>query len=227
MGDLRKPFFFVAVALIVLAVLIEFAGGLIVRTGAGDAALDVPNPGLGIPYLALLDSLILYAMGLMLASVFLPDNVLGKLQGIASLIVSLLIIIGGFFMAIAAFALLILMVSLLLAVPFGTAVYFATYDSFPRGEAAVTLSLIITLKIAFAVFLVLAHQRFLQNKGLVFLVLVSLLLTVLIKFLHSFPPPFLASITDAIGALIIAILAVVFAIIALIGAIGAITKAIA
>src|SRR5437588_825720 len=73
-----------------------------------------------------------------------------------------------------ALALLILMISLLLSVPFGSLAYLALYGTFDAGSAIVVLSLIMFLKLAFAVCLVLSQPRFLQNKGLVLLVLTSL-----------------------------------------------------
>ena len=54
----------------------------------------------------------------------------------------------------------------------------------------------------------------------------SLLGNVIITFLHGFPPGFLVSITDVIGAIIVAILAVIWAIFLLIGAIPAILASI-
>ena len=56
-----------------------------------------------------------------------------------------------------------LLISLLLAVPFGTIVYLAIYGFFNRGGASATLSLLMLLKIVFAVCLVVAEQRFLQK----------------------------------------------------------------
>ena len=83
-----------------------------------------------------------------------------------------------------------------------------------------------TLKFGFIVCLILAHQRFLQNKGLVLIVLTSLLANLIIGFLHNFVPGPLVSITDAIGAIIVGILAVIWAIVLLIFSIISIIKAI-
>ena len=65
------------------------------------------------------------------------------------------------------------MVSLLLAPPFGPIAYLALWGGFDTDGATVALGLTMLLKLAFAACLVLAHQRFLQNKGLVVLVLLS------------------------------------------------------
>jgi hypothetical protein len=82
------------------------------------------------------------------------------------------------------------------------------------------------LKIGFVVCLVLAHQRFLQNKGLVLIVLTSLLANLIISFLHNFAPGILVSITDAIGAIVVGILAVIWAIVLLVFASISIVRAV-
>ncbi|MBI4538148.1 MAG: hypothetical protein HY704_01390 [Gemmatimonadetes bacterium] len=225
MDNLRKPFFVVAVVVIAVAILVELGGGAVVGAHRVAQQLDVPNPGLGIPYLALLDGLIAYTMLLMISPFLITERVHGRLQGIASLVVSLLAIIGGIFMILAAVALLLLMVAMLVAVPFGTLAYMALFGSFERGSAAMVLSMVMTLKLVFAGCLLLAHQRFLQNKGLVIIVAVSLLCTLIVQFLHGLVPLFLVSITDAIAAIVVAAIGVLWAVFILFGSIPAIVKA--
>lgn len=118
------------------------------------------------------------------------------------------------------------MVALLLAVPFGTIAYLAMFGSFDRSGATVALSLIMTLKLFFAGCLVLAHQRFLENKGLVLLILTSLLATLVIGFLQGLVPGILVSITDAIAAIVVGILALLWAIWFLLRSIPSIVKAV-
>ncbi len=79
-------------------------------------------------------------------------------------------------------------------------------------------------KLAFAILLVFAHQRFLQNKGLVLIILTSLLATIIVSFLHGLVPRFLVSITDDIAAIVVAILAAIWALFFLIGSIPSIIK---
>jgi hypothetical protein len=153
-----------------------------------------------------------------------PERVHGRLQGLATLIVSFLVVMSGLFMLLKAFVLLIIMVSLLLAAPFGTLAYLAIYGFFDRSGASVTLSLLMLLKLGFAVCLVLAHQRFLQIKRIMALVLTALLANVVISFLHGLPPGFLVSITDAIAALIVDILALIWALVMLIFSLVSIVK---
>jgi hypothetical protein len=78
----------------------------------------------------------------------------------------------------------------------------------------------------FVVLLALGHPRFLQNKGLVLIVLTSLLCSFVIGFLHSLVPVFLVSITDAIGGLIALILVILWAIFLLVGSLISVVKAV-
>jgi hypothetical protein len=232
------PLFVVGLVCVALAVLGEVGSSWIgmvkdqkveAKSGVepkGLDALGVSPPGVGVPYLALLDGLVLYTFGLMGLSMILPSGLHAKLQGILTLIVSLLMLLGSIALIIITFILLILMVSLLLAPIFGTLAYLGMYGHFATGRAAGLLSAFMLLKLAAAVCLILSHPRFLQNKGLVLLVLTSLLAQVITSFLHGFPPGILVSITDAIAGLITAILAAIWSVILLIGSIISVVKAI-
>lgn len=240
---LRTPFLIVAIVLMALVVLTEWGAGFLLdprppapadlgrlNEQAGvpeDEAIPVGEilrlrqeeeapPGLAIRSMALLDGLVLFTVGLMGLGLLVPERVHGRLQGLTTLIVSFLVVLGGFFALLAAFGLLILMVSLFLAAPFGTLAYLAVYGFFDRAGASVTLSLLMLLKLGFAVCLVLAHQRFLQIKRIVALVVTSLVANVVVSFLHGLVPGFLVSITDAVAALIVDVLALVWALVMLI-----------
>ncbi|WP_350115611.1 hypothetical protein [Nitrosomonas sp.] len=219
--QLRIPFFCVSIICLLIAFLVEIGSQLFL----GASKTDFPTPGLGIVYLALLDGLLLYTVLLIAAALIVPDRIHGRIQGIITLIVAILTLLGAVAAIFAAIGLLMLMISLLFAVPFGTIVYFAEFAHFDVGGAAITLSIIMTLKCAFVIFLVLAHQRFLENRSLVVLIAFSLLTTMLLGFLQSFPPRFLVSITDDIGALINAVLAAIWALFFLFGSISSILKA--
>lgn len=182
-------------------------------------------PGLGIPSVALLDVLLVYTLALLALALLVPERIQGRLQGIATLVVSLLVLLAAIALILRAFGELLLMLGLLLAVPFGTLTYLAVYGSFATGAAAAVLSMSTLLKLGFAVVLVLAHQRFLQNKGLVLLILTSLVANLVVSFLHALVPRFLVSITDAVGAIIGGILAAIWAVVLLIGAVVAVIKA--
>jgi len=98
------------------------------------------------------------------------------------------------------------------------------FAHFARGEAASILSLLILLKMAFAVLLIMSNPRFLENKGLVFLIFTVLLVNILVAFLHGFPPGFLASITDALAAIIVALIGLVWSLNLLLRSLPAIKK---
>jgi hypothetical protein len=124
-----------------------------------------------------------------------------------------------------AIAEVITMVALFFAFPFGTIAYLAIWGFFPRGGAAALLSSLMFLKLVCAGALVAAHQRFLQNKGLILLMLTSLVATLVVAFLHGLVPGILVSITDGIGAIIVSIVAIIWAVILLIGSVPAVVKA--
>jgi len=229
LADLRKPFFFVAIALIALALLVELGSHWLVgvRDPTSTAnTLDVPHPGYGIRSLALVDVLVVFSVGLMGLSLIVPERLHGRLQGLATLFVAILVLLAALVQIFAGIALASIMVTLLLSPIFGTAAYFIGFSHFDRSGAALTLSLLMMLKLGFAVFLVLAHQRFLENKGLVLIIVTTLLAGLLIAFLHAFVPGFLVSITDTVGAIVVAVLALVWAIVFLVGSVVSIVKAV-
>jgi hypothetical protein len=250
MGELRKPFFIAAVVLILIAVAVEtgatwFLGGV---TANVDGVLNDPAfadhkseinpadlqklnkgtpPGRAIPAMAVLDGLVLFTVLLMGAPMFIPERIFAKMQGVATLVVSLLALTGSIAGIVLTFFLVILMVALFTAFPFGTIVYLIIYGFFDRTGANVTLSLLIVLKVAFAACLILAHQRFIQNKGLVLIVLTSLAANIIISFSYAMVPVPLVSITDGIATIIVFVLVVLWAAFLLVGSIVAVVKAVA
>ncbi len=236
MDRLRAPFFYLCLLALGLVVLVEtgssFLLGLQPALGAAaDLGADVPpgapeNPGgLAISYLALIDVIVLGTVALMAVGVLFSKRLHARSQGIITLIGAIILIIVAIVLLVIAIVQLILMVTLLLAFPFGTIAYLILWGSFPRGEAAVVLSLIMFLKLVAVAFLIAAQQRFLQNKGLVALILTSLLGNVVAVFLHGLVPGILVSITDDIAAIVFAVVAIIWAIILLIGSIPAIVRA--
>ncbi len=220
LDELRKPFFIIALAIMFLVVLIEVGSPWLINPK------DANLPGYGIQYLVFVDAFLLYVSLLIGLALIIPERIQGRVQGCATLILSFFGCLGIIAAIIIALVFLLLMVTLLLAPIFGTAAYLAIYGHFNRSGANVTLSLIMFLKVAFVVFLILAHQRFLQNKSLVLLTLTSLIANLIISFLHNFMPGVLVSITDVIGAIVVAILALIWAIVFIIGAIISVFKAI-
>jgi hypothetical protein len=223
MAELRRPFLIAAFILSVIVVMIETTTGLATAL-SGFFHLDSP-PGLGIPYLVLVDGVLAYTLGLMVVSLVVPERVVGRLQGCVTLIVSIVVLLGSIVLVFAAITLLLLMIGLLASF-FGAVIYFAVFADFPRDAAALILGTLLTLKVVMAACLVFAHQRFLENKGLVILVILSLVLNLVIAFLHDLLPGFLTSITDAVAAIIVAIVAIVWSVLLLIGAVIAILRVI-
>src|SRR5688572_21318015 len=236
MDRLRAPFFFISLLALGLVVLVEtgssFLLGLQPAMGAAaDLGADVPPGapesagGLAISYLALIDVIVLFTVALMAVGIIFSKRLHARSQGIITLIGAIVLIIVAIVLLFLAIAQLILMVTLLLAFPFGTIAYLIIWGSFPRGEAAVVLSLIMFLKVVAIAFLIAAQQRFLQNKGLVLLMITSLLGNVVAVFLHGLVPGILVSITDDIAGIVFAIVAIIWAIILIIGSIPAIVRA--
>lgn len=219
---MRKPFFIIALALMLCVVLVEVGSPWFMRVT--DKSFDLP--GYGIQYLVFVDAFLFYVSLLIGLAFIIPERIQGRVQGCATLIISFFGCLGIIGAIIIAFVFLLILVTLLLSPIFGTAAYLAIYGDFDRSGANITLSLIMALKIAFVIFLILAHQRFLQNKSLVLLTLTSLLANLIISFLHNFVPGILVSITDTLGAIIVAILALIWAIVFIVGSIIAIVKAI-
>ncbi|MBW3577845.1 MAG: hypothetical protein KY462_08930 [Actinobacteria bacterium] len=245
MDQLRRPFLLVAVAMIVLVVLVEVGSrwasggaapvarvaqvpGLEELRGAEAASLArvAEPPGRGIFAMALLDGVLAFRIALMGMALVIPARVLGRVQGIATAVLSLLFLLGGIGGLLFLLTELSLMVGLFTAAPFGTLVYLGLWGFFPRGDAAALLSLLLFLKLAFVVFLVLAQPKFLQVKALVALVATSLVANLILAFLHGLIPNPVTSIADEIGAIIVVILGLVWAALMLVGAIPGIVKAV-
>lgn len=183
-------------------------------------------PGVAIPYMALLDGVLLFAIALMALALLVTERITGRVQGLITVIFSVIVIFCAVVMAIKAFVEVTIMISLFLSVPFGTIAYLAIWGFFPTGTAAAMLSASFVIKLVLVVLLVLAQQRFLQNKGLVGIIVTSLVCCFLIGFLHSFVPGFLASITDRVAAIVVMIVVIVWSIFLLIGGVISMVKVI-
>jgi hypothetical protein len=232
MGRLRTPFFIIALILLFLAFFLQIGANSLAKFLAHFIDPEIIShtdqatvpPGLGIRYMALFDSLLLYTVSLIGISIFLPDALHARFQGLSTLVLSLVVLITSIVLIFVALVKLVIMVSLLFAPIFGTWAYFSLFASFPTNASRTVLAGIMALKIGFAAFLLFAHERFLENRSLVFLTLVSLLLGVLVSFFHGIVPVFLVSITDAIAAIIVGIIALIWALKYLFGSITSISR---
>ncbi|MDH6236129.1 hypothetical protein [Cryobacterium sp. CG_9.6] len=243
---LRTPFFVAAIVVVTLVVVAELGLSVVVVNAnvvppgpevaqnlgvpAGVQEVNSVNgqepPGSGIAFLALIDGLLLFTVGMLGLSLVLPLRIYGRIQGLVTLIVTFLWIILCFLLVILALVQLFLMIGLLVAVPFGTIAYVALWGSFPTGAAAAVLGVLLVLKIAFGVLLVVAQPRFLRVTGLVVLVLLSVVLQLVLGLIHGFLPGVVVAIGDQFWAIITGVVALVWALIMLIGAIPAIINAI-
>jgi hypothetical protein len=250
---IRKPFLFLSAILLVFAVLVEIGATILVqppkvpRSLPPDVIADLgPNapeaiaqfdktrsamsrsaepPGFAIQALARIDVLLLLTIGLMALSLVIGNALQGRTQGIISLVVGVLVFLSAFKALFATLIELMIRVTLLLATPFGTIAYLAMYSFFDRSGAAAILGLSWLLKLGAAVCLLLAHQRFLRQYGLLLLLITSFLGSFLVTFLHALPPRVLVSITDPIAAIVNDILALIWAVVTIVFGLIATIKA--
>lgn len=245
-GEIRRPFFFTAVALTAVVVLVEVGLGSLVGGGSGGSlspadaqAAGVPAgvvtpgsiptelpSGAGIKHLALVDGLLLFTLVLIGSSLLISQRAYGRVQGLVTFVVTLLWIIGSLVLAGLALATLLLMIGLFVAVPFGTIAYLVVWGFFPVRDTAMVLALLLLLKLLFMAALVIAQPAFLKVKGLVVLVVVSLVLQLGLGLVQQLLPTVVVSIGDEFWALITAVVAVVWAIVMLVGAIPAMVNAV-
>lgn len=217
----RAPLFVVSVVCGVLAVGVELAALALPGSDLGTSS----PPGIGIASLALVDGLIVALLALQGTSLLLTQHVTAKVQGVVTLVASLLLVLAAIAATLAALALLLLMVGLLVAVPFGTVVYVALWGGFPVGSAAALLGLILLLKLLMGGFLVAANPKYLTNKGFVVIYAVSVLLQLLLGYVHALLPGVVASIGDAAVAIVVSLVGLLVALLTLIGAVPAVLRA--
>lgn len=221
MDKLRWPFLVAAIVISIVIVTIEL--GTAAPFVRDLLNIDKEPPGLGIPTMALLDIQLAFTTVVFGLGVILPHAAVGRVQGIASLVLSIILILASIVVIFLAITLFFLMLALIASF-FGIIVYLALWGDFGRSQATLILSALLIGKIAVGLLLVLAHQGFLKNKGLVLLIVTSLVANVIVSFLHALVPSVLVSVTDDVAAIIVAILALIWAIGLLAGAVIAIIR---
>lgn len=242
-GEVRRPLFLLAVFALVLVVLVEVGSGTLLGGGPAGPVSGVEGipgadpamlagigastpPGIGIRYLALVDGFLLFSVVMLGISTMVSQRAYGRVQGVVTLVVSVIWLLLCLAMALAAFVQLIVMISLLLAPIFGTMAYVAIWGFFPTSRAAAVLGLLVLLKLVFVVCLVLAQQRFLQVKWLMAHIATSFVLQLGLGLVHGLLPRVVVSIGDQLVGLVIAVVALVGSLITLIFAIPAVVNAI-
>jgi hypothetical protein len=161
--------------------------------------------GVGLGALAAFDLLILMTLGLIALPFLVTHAVGGRIQGVLTFIGAWLILLT----VLGVLAAVIKLIFLILASLYFPLWYFIIYSDFDVPTATLWLSATMTGKFIVVGLLILAHQRLLENLGLVVLVATSLLLSLLVSVMHSAPPGVFVTITDALAALIILILALI------------------
>jgi hypothetical protein len=225
---LRTPFFLAALLCSATVLLLDGASAWLAGWIAPFTTRFAPGihspPGIGIPTLALVDWLLFVTLLLMASPLVVPARIHAKAQGVVTFLVGFSTIFAGIAAAFMALAKMLLMIVIMLAFPFGTIIYLIMFGHFNRSGAAAILALAWTFKLACAVLLVLSHQRMIANKGLILILATSLVMGVVVGFLHALPPGFLVSITDAIAAIVAGIVGAIWGLILAIGAIPAVIK---
>lgn len=187
MTGFRKPPFIAAIALLIVAMIAEAIGACF---------------SMGLFSLLIFDWLVLMTVLLIGAPFLLSNETVGRIQGFVTFGVSFFVLLA----ALAAFGVAVMLIFKLLVSLYGIFPYLFSYMSFPTRETAGILSIVMVCKFGFCILAILAHEKLLINTGLVVIVLTSLLLTMMVGFLNGMPR-IAVSITDDIGAIIIAVLA--------------------
>jgi hypothetical protein len=221
----RAPAFLFALLIMFLVVAFELATLGFLQGMAEESAGTESPQGLGAVYLALLDGILLLTTIVFGVGHLRPDGLIARIASILWLVVSFFGILGSLLLALFAFQAIMLMLALLMAAPFGTLAYLALFAHFPADDAVKALSFLLVLKLAFVVMLAITDIGYLKNKPLMLMAGLSIGATWLTSFLIAWPPGFLASITDAVGALVTAIIALVMLILILVGSILGLLKA--
>lgn len=213
--------------------LIETGSGHVLADAPGvpiagtDTTLDYPSGdavGWGIPYLAFVDGVLLYALFWRAASYVLRGSLQVKVQVVTTIVGGILFLIAAVIALFVALQVLILMVSLAAAVPFGLMAYLGLWGGFPTTAAAATLSSVMLAKLIAIVLLLLADSGVLGHKMLVFSLLLSLVAAAALSFLHGLVPRPFVAITDVVGALVANVIGIVLGLIVVIGSLPALVK---
>jgi len=176
---------------------IPFAGALLLIS----AVLGVEAAGscdsMGLSALAVFDLLVIMTVALIGAPFLLSHATVGRTQGVATLVISVVILGSALLILGLALALLFTMLA---SLPLYLLFH---WNSFPLPKAYGLLSVAMLCKFGFTACIIVSHQKFLTNTGLVVIVLTSLLLTMMLSVLYGMPRV-IVIVTDDLGAIVIA-----------------------
>lgn len=190
------------------------------KTGLGDP--DAP-PGLAIRALALVDGLVLWTVGLFASATLMRQSLHTRIRAIATPIFCLIVLIVAIVMIIAAIGTLMLMLSLLLSVPFGTIVYLILFGSFRTGVLVGTLGVVSFLRGLGLLLLLGSSWRYLKNKSLILMIGTGYLCGIIAGFALGLTPGIVHAIVDAVLAILFSVFAAIWALILLIRSLPGIT----
>jgi hypothetical protein len=211
---------------ILVAALVVLGSGVLGDTASELSGAGGGRPGIGIRSLGLINLLLAYVLVLMILDLFPAwQKVAPRLQGLVTLIATLIGVFAAIAFIFVAFQLLMLMLGLLFSPPFGTMAYFALFGRFDTETSRRVLAAVMSLQILGTIAIVVVNPTLLKNLLLLLLVGSALLLTFVLGLLHALPPSFLVSIADAIGAIVAGILGAVWMFVFLIFAIVAVLRA--
>jgi hypothetical protein len=199
------------------------SGGTALALGVGGSE---DRPGLGLAALFFFDILVIYTFAMLAFQIVGLGAISGRVQFATALIVSILGLLGGIVLVTGAIAALTAMVALLLAVPFGTIVYMAIFGHFDTDASRAILSMVMLLKLVGLAMIAFATPGILNNRSVLVLSGVSVLFTFALGFLHAFPPNFLASIADAIGAIVFGIVGTIWMLLLLFSGLASLVRTI-
>lgn len=239
--SIRRPFVLAALVLMLFVLALELGaphlvGGSTVSNALGGEIEQHPMveasltevgepPGRGLSYLAQIDLLMVLLMVQYTIAQMGLGRVHGRVTGIVTLVVSALLILAGIVLLMIAVVEVVIMITLASAAPFGTIAYLAIWGGFPRAEAGAVLATLVVLEVGALLCLVLAHPSFVRQKGLLVVGGLSLLLKLILGFLHALVPRSFVAITDNIGAIVTAVVAIVVAVFFMAFAVPSIVKA--
>lgn len=241
--SMRRPFVVAALVLIVIVLGLEL-GAPVFLSGDGASGVGVVDesiqnapmmeasltevgepPGRGLRYLAQIDLLLLLLMAQYAIAQLSLGRIQGRVTGIATLIVSVLVILASVVLLMQAVIELFIMIALVSSPPFGTIAYLAIWGGFDRSTASALLSTLVVLEVVAMLCLVLAHPSFARQKGLLIVGGLSLGLKLVLGFLHALVPRPMVAITDDVGAIITVIVALIVAVFFLVFSLPSIVKA--
>ena len=217
---MRRLFFWLAMGALVLVLCVELGTySPLVRGALGLTIEDAPvsTPGLALRAHLVVDGFLALNGLSMVLAMGLGGAAGGRMHALASLVCGVLGLIGAIALLVLAIAFAMMLISLILAPPFGTIAYFAGYGAFPKGPALAALAVIMTLKLTAGGLLLASNLNHAKNRGLVLTFLLALLATIVTAFLIGLLPRPLGSILDAVAAALVAVVGIVMALRAALG----------